>query len=77
MILSPSTKTLLTIFASSFNLDRIKPSKAANIMIGSMSPLASELIGLSGIAFKRVLVIDWLIVTFDGATSVKVKPVPG
>ena len=78
MTVFPSVKSLFMVSVSSFNLARINPTITPKIITGSISPLANEFKGLSGIMSKIVLVTVTLVVTFEGsARPVIFKPIPG
>ena len=48
------------------------------MITGNISPLARDVNGFSGITFKIVSVIVWLIVTLvDCPVATKFKPIPG
>lgn len=70
IILFDWLKNSLTSCVSSFSMDSIAPTIAANIIIGMMSPLASELIGFAGIMFNRLSVN----VTLPAMSDVKLLP---
>ena len=77
MIVFPSTKNLLTVCVSSFNLANIKPTSTPKIITGSISPEARELIGLSGMMFITVSAMDCAVVRFACARPAIFKPSPG
>ena len=71
-------KKFRTALVSSLSIDSILPTINAKIIVGIISPLASELIGLEGIMFKRLSVKVTLAVRFDVYTDPAMfNPFPG
>ncbi len=71
-------KKFRTALVSSLSIDSILPTINEKIIVGIISPLASELIGLEGIMFKRLSVKVTLAVMFDVYTDPAMfNPFPG